>query len=155
MNEQRYQLIERDGTGLTQEELDAGWHFCPRVRLPADRTRHAGPDEKLRMRTALPNESEQHDKGTAMTEPNDLKGELAELQPILSKSLEDVSALEMVPCWNFLRTHGARLKRALEERDALEKIALECFKAMAKYDPVGAKAFADSLEAARASEQAP
>lgn len=29
MTEERYKLLNETGTGLTQAELDAGWHFCP------------------------------------------------------------------------------------------------------------------------------
>lgn len=29
MNHNRYTQIDRDGYGLTKEELEEGWHFCP------------------------------------------------------------------------------------------------------------------------------
>ena len=29
MDEFRYSLIDLSGEGLTEEEIEAGWHFCP------------------------------------------------------------------------------------------------------------------------------
>lgn len=29
MNHNRYYQIDRDGYGLTEEEVKDGWHFCP------------------------------------------------------------------------------------------------------------------------------
>lgn len=29
MNHNRYKQIMQDGYGLTEEEWEAGWHFCP------------------------------------------------------------------------------------------------------------------------------